>query len=178
MSTPAQQVPTTPAVGIPATQHSRRHALIGGLLPFIGVILFIIVTAVQIAGGLETGWQKVMVGNAVAYLIGWAMLGAGIAHLFFGKRISRTIGFQADRYEFEVGSADFAMGLVALLAASYVPEFSWAIILASSIYRVLCGVGHIRSMIQDRNFAPNNTSILFLNFVVPAFLVYAYLTWM
>lgn len=177
MSTHAQQAVTTSS-GAPAATSSRAHHVVGGLLPFIGVFLFVGATVAQVAGGLEPGWQQDMVRNAVAYLVGWAMLGAGIAHLFFGRRISRTIGFAADRYEFEVGAADFAMGLVALLAASYAPEFSWAIILASSVYRVLCGVGHIRSMIRDRNFAPNNTSILLVNFLVPAFLVYAYLTWM
>jgi hypothetical protein len=30
---------------------------------------------------------------------------------------------------------------------------------------------------MDRNFAINNTAILFLNFVVPAFLVFTYLAW-
>lgn len=161
----------------PAAPTSKVHAVLGGLLPFIGLILFAVATAVQVAGGLETGWQQQMLSNAVAYLIGWAMLGAGIAHLFFGKHISRTIGFKADRYEFEVGAADLAMGVAALVVAGSSPESWWAIILASSIFRVVCGIGHIRSMIQDRNFTPNNTTILFVNFAVPAFLIIGYLTW-
>lgn len=177
MSTHAQQAAAAPS-RTPAAPGSRVHHVVGGLLPFIGVFLFLGATAVQLAGGLEPGWQQETFRNAVAYLVGWAMVGAGISHLFFGRRISQSIGFTADRYEFEVGAADFAMGLVALLAASYAPEFAWAIVLASSIYRVLCGVGHIRSMIRDRNFAPNNTSILFVNFVVPAFLVWACVSWM
>lgn len=161
----------------PTPQKSKLHAVLGGLLPFIGLILFLVATVVQIAGGLETGWQQQMLGNGVTYLIGWAMLGAGIAHLFFGKHISRTIGFKADRYEFEVGAADFAMGVTALVVAGSTPESWWAIILASSIFRVLCGIGHIRSMMQDRNFAANNTTILFINFAVPVFLVVGYLAW-
>lgn len=161
----------------PVAPRSKVHAVLGGLLPFIGLILFTVATVVQIAGGLETGWQQQMLGNGVTYLIGWAMLGAGIAHLFFGKHISKTIGFKADRYEFEVGAADFAMGVAALVVAGSAPESWWAIILASSIFRVICGIGHIRSMIQDRNFAANNTTILFVNFAVPVFLVVGYLVW-
>lgn len=168
---------SAPAAEAPAAPRKRFHGLVGGLLPFIGVILFALATVPHLARGLEPGWQQAFLNDAVTYLIGWAMLGAGIAHLLFGRRISRTIGFAANEYEFEVGAADLAMGVVALLAASYAPEFSWAIILASSIYRVACGIGHIRSMIRDRNFAPNNTTILVVNFLVPAFLVYAYLTW-
>ena len=32
-------------------------------------------------------------------------------------------------------------------------------------------------MIRDRNFAPNNTLILVINFLVPAFLIYAFYAW-
>lgn len=115
--------------------------------------------------------------NAVTYLIGYAMLGAGIAHLFFGRSIAKTIGFEKSPYELEVGFADLAMGIVGIMAASFGQEFWLAIIYASSIYRVGCGIGHIGSMIRSRNFAPNNTSILFINFAVPAFLLFAYYTW-
>ncbi|MCU1514826.1 MAG: hypothetical protein JWO10_1916 [Microbacteriaceae bacterium] len=167
---PIQQQPEA------ALKHKR--SFIGGVLPFIGVILFVIVTARQFAAGADANWGPVVVANAVVYLIGYAGVGAGISHIFFGKRISKTIGFAKSPYELEVGFADLAFGIVALMASSFSPEFSLAIILVSSIFRVGCGIGHIRSMIQERNFAPNNTSILFVNFVVPAFLLFAYFTWM
>lgn len=154
----------------------KRH-IIGGLLPFIGVILFAIATISQFAGGAGEDWGPVLVQNAVTYLIGWAMLGAGISHIFFGKKISQTIGFAKSPYELEVGFADLAMGIVGVIASYYGQDFWLAIILASSIYRVGCGFGHIRSMVQERNFAANNTGILVINFVVPAFLLFAYFTW-
>ena len=40
----------------------------------MGVLLFVGATIVQVAGGLEPGWQQDTFRNAVAYLIGWAML--------------------------------------------------------------------------------------------------------
>jgi hypothetical protein len=69
------------------------------------------------------------------------------------------------------------MGIVALLATGYSKEYSLAIILTSSIYRVGCGIVHVRSAIKDRNFAVNNTAILAIDFLVPAFLLFAYYTW-
>ena len=66
------------------------------------------------------------------------------------------------------------MGIVALLASGYGPDFALAVILINAIFRVGCGIGHIRSMIRDRNFAINNTAILFIDFVVPAFLIATY----
>ncbi len=40
----------------------------------------------------------------------------------------------------------------------YTPEFWLAIILASAIYRFGCGYGHIKQIVQARNFAINNTA--------------------
>jgi phosphate/sulfate permease len=164
---------TTPA---PPTTHAKR-SLAGGVLPLIGTILFVIVTTIQFANGAGEHWGPTLVANAVTYMIGWAGVGAGISHLFFGNKISRTIGFEKSPYELEVGFADLSFGIVALMAANYSIEFSLAVILVSSIYRVGCGIGHIRSMITERNFAINNTLILFTNFVVPALLIVAYYSW-
>lgn len=164
---------TTPA---PPTPHAKR-SLAGGVLPLIGTILFVVVTILQFANGAGEHWGPVLVTNAVTFMVGWAGIGAGISHLFFGNRISKTIGFEKSPYELEVGFADLAFGIVGVLAASYSLEFALAVILMSSIYRVGCGIGHILSMIKNRNFAVNNTLILFTNFVVPAFLIFAYYSW-
>jgi len=102
-------------------------------------------------------------------------LGAGISHLFFGKTISASIGFEKSPFEFEVGFADLAMGITGLMAQGQNKEFWLAIIVTSSIFRVGCGIGHIRQIVREQNYAPNNTVVLFTNFVVPAFLVLAYL---
>ena len=88
-----------------------------------------------------------------------------------------SVGFEQSPYELEVGFVDLSMGIAGVIAASFSPDFWWAVILISSISRVCCGIGHIRSMVRDRNFAVNNTAILVINFVVPAFLIVAYLLW-
>jgi hypothetical protein len=168
---------SAPVSAATAKATPARHSAIGGLLPFIGVILFVIFTIIQFASGAGEDWRSTLVTNAVVYMIGWAGIGAGISHLFFGRRISKTIGFQKSPYELEVGFADLAMGVVGVIAAGFSPDYWLAIILVSSIFRIGCGIGHIRSMIQDRNFAINNTAILFVNFVVPAFLLFAWFTW-
>lgn len=156
---------------------AKRGTVIGGLLPLIGPILFLAAIVVQFTGGPGHDWRPVLVQNAVIYMIGWAGIGAAISHMFFGQKISRTIGFQNNAYEFEVGAASLATGVAGLLAASYGSEYWFAVILISSIFRITCGFGHIRSIVTDHNFAINNTLILFVNFVVPAFLLFAYFAW-
>ena len=71
-------------------------------------------------------------------------------------------------------TANLAMGIVPLVASGFVPEFSLAVILINAIFRVGCGVGHVLSMIKERNYAINNTAILFIDFAVPAFLLITY----
>jgi hypothetical protein len=159
----------------PARQHKR--SLLLGLLPFVGVILFAISAAQIVIGGRPADWQHQLALAAVVYLIGWAALGAGISHIFFGKAISRSIGFARSPYELEVGFANLGFGVAALMAGSFQKEYWLAIIVANSIFRVGCGAGHIKQIVMDRNYAINNTAILFLNFAVPAFLVFSYFAW-
>lgn len=158
-----------------ATTHRASPLL--GMLPFIGVILFV-ATAIPLVFGDRSGdWKQDLVRNGVIYMVGWAGVGAGISHLVFGRKISASIGWAPSPYELEVGFADLAMGITGLLAGSYGKEYWLAAILVSSIFRVGCGIGHVRQMIQARDFAPNNTAVLFVNFVVPAVLVLTYFAW-
>jgi hypothetical protein len=155
----------------------KQSSPVLGVLPFIGVVLFVISAVPIFLGGLTGDWQHQLLLNAIIYMIGWAGVGAGISHIFFGNKISKSIGFEKSPYELEVGFADFSFGVVGLLAGSYSTDYWLAIILVSSLYRIGCGIGHIKQIIQSRNFAVNNTVILFLNFVVPIALLVAYFSW-
>lgn len=162
-----------PAEGV-SSPPRRAHLL--GLLPFVGTILFVI-NAIPIITGDASDWRRQLVETGVHYLVGWSMVGAAVAHLFFSRRTSASIGWRQSPFEREVGFADLGMGVAGLLALSQPAPFWLAVIIASGIFRFGCGIGHVRSMIADRNFAVNNTAILFNNFVVPAFLLATYYAW-
>jgi hypothetical protein len=169
--------PSTAAHSAPPARAHRGAALLG-LLPFIGVILFVVNAYPVVTGTRAPDWKTDIVQLGVTYMIGYAAVGAAVAHIFFGRKIARSIGWEPSPFEFEVGVANLSMGVAALLAASHTPEFWWAVIVVSSIFRIGCGIGHIREIVQQRNFAINNTAILFLNFVVPAFLLITYTAWL
>ncbi|ACZ22033.1 hypothetical protein Sked_21130 [Sanguibacter keddieii DSM 10542] len=174
MTRAAEDLPV-PA-GAPAPTPGRASSRWLGLLPFIGVILFV-VTAVPVLVSRDDDWQRTLLVNAVVYMIGWAGIGAGISHLFFSGAISRSIGFDRSPFELEVGFAGLAFGVTGVLAGSHGTEYWLAIIIASSVYRVGCGLGHVRSIVRSRNYAVNNTAILVIDFLLPAFLVVAYVAW-
>jgi hypothetical protein len=146
------------------------------VLPFIGVILFAI-ASVPVLADRASGWQQDLLENGVVFLIGWAGIGAGISHLLFGRKTAASIGWAPSPFETEVGFADLAMGIAGVMAAGRPPSYWLAVILVSGIFRFGCGIGHVRQMIRMRDFAPNNTGILLIDFGVPAFLALGYLAW-
>jgi hypothetical protein len=88
----------------------------------------------------------------------------------------RQMGISRTRY-YEWRAIVAAYGLEALMCTGQPVAFALAVILISGIFRVGCGLGHIREMVRNHNFAVNNTRILFIDFVVPAFLLWAYFVW-
>lgn len=147
-----------------------------GILPFIGIILFIIFS-LPLLSGHHPDWRHQLLLNGIIYMIGWAGIGTGISHVFFGDKISKSIGFTQNEFETEVGFISLSLGVVALLASSHSTQYWLAIILVSSIYRIACGFLHVQQIVRAKNYAINNTAILVINFVVPVFLLLAYRAW-
>lgn len=148
-----------------------------GILPYIGIILFIIQSVSNLSGNYNDQWQKEILLLAITNMIGVAGVGAGISHIFFGNKIAQSIGFKSNPFQLEVGFCDLSFGIVGLLAPYYSPDFWWAIILFSSLYRIGCGLGHIRQIIIEKNYAINNTAILIVNFGVPLALMLMYFSY-
>jgi len=147
-----------------------------GVLPFLGIILFVI-ASFPLLSGSHTDWRHQLLLNGITYMIGWAGIGTGISHVFFGDKISKSIGFEQNMFETEVGYISLSLGIVALLASSHSTQYWLAIILASSLYRLMCGYLHIQEIIKKKNYAINNTAILVIDIIVPIFLLLAYRAW-
>ena len=162
---PARTLPDTADVS--QTPGSRRSAATMGILPFIGVILFAFEAISVYLGHRTAGWQHDLFQAAVVYMIGWAGIGAAVAHIVFARRTAGSIGWQASPFQFEVGLVGLACGIAALMSTSQPIAFALAVIVINSIYRVGCGVGHIREIVRSHNYALNNTTILVVDFVVP-----------
>lgn len=164
---------SSPTTSTPPAKQRRRGL---GVLPFIGLTLFTI-SAIPILRDPGNNWRQELLENGVVFLVGWAGIGAGISHIFFAKKTAASIGWAPSPFEAEVGFADLAMGIAGVMAANQSTDYWLAVIVISSIFRVGCGTGHVRQMIRQRDFAPNNTAVLAIDFGVPLFLGLAYLAW-
>jgi hypothetical protein len=163
--------PTTTPAG------PKRHRSALSALPFLGLILFA-ATAAPLLANPPSDWREELLQNGVVYLIGWAGIGAGISHLLFAKKTSTSIGWTPSPFETEVGFADLAMGIAGVMASGQPTSFWFAVIVVNAIFRVGCGIGHVRDMVQRHNLATNNTKILLVDFGVPAFLLLGWFAWM
>jgi hypothetical protein len=101
--------------------------------------------------------------------IGFTGLWAGVSHAFFPATAAAHIGWQTSPFQFEVGMADFAIGVTACLAFLRDPAFKAAAVCAASIFLLGDAIGHVREMMVAGNFAPGNAGVPFyMDVICPA----------
>jgi hypothetical protein len=112
---------------------------------------------------------------ALFWLVGINGLLLSAGHLVMPARVARAIGWPTSPFQWEVGLAGVSYGLLGVLSPLFERPFWLATILAYSVFMLGAAIGHIRSMVKDRNFAPGNAGFMFwYDIVVPAGLIALY----
>lgn len=144
-----------------------RNRLLG-LLPFTGVVLFLIAEVVVFLTGGDQGFLQATTLNAVLFLIGSSSIGNAIVHLFFAKQIAASIGWSTSPFQLEVGGANLALGVAAIVGAFFGREYWLGVIIAALVFLWVAGIGHIIEIRKRGNLSINNAGpILFLDFLIP-----------
>ncbi|MBN1288607.1 MAG: hypothetical protein JXA49_03105 [Actinobacteria bacterium] len=94
--------------------------------------------------------------TSIVVLIGSTCLMAGLAHIFGGENIAADIGWQPSPFEFEVGIANIAIGILGILCIWLRGEMVLAAVVAGSTWMFGNMIGHIRQMVINDNYAPGN----------------------
>lgn len=68
------------------------------------------------------------------------------AHVFRPLETSASIGWSTSPYEYEVGMADFTVGVLGLLCLKFRGNFWLATAIANAVWLLGDAVGHIRQM--------------------------------
>ncbi len=125
---------------------------------------------------------KKIVGITLLYLIviavGASNLIAGFMHVFNGPATAKMIGWAAGSpFQYEVGVADMAFGLIAVLCIFFRGSFWLAAIIANSFFLFGCMIGHVRSLAESGNLAAYNIgpNIIIMDFLIPIVLIVLYL---
>ncbi|MBR0681628.1 hypothetical protein GXW74_14115 [Roseomonas eburnea] len=100
--------------------------------------------------------------------VGVETLWAGLFHIFAPHVAAASIGWQVSPFQFEVGVADAAIGVVAIAAFRRSLAFKSAVVAYISLFYAGVAAGHVIQAAQAHDFAPNNFGLLLLMTIVKA----------
>ena len=154
----------------------------GGLImPIIFLMLTFLAILVHIVF-MKQRTTKKMIEVVLLYLlvigVGLGALIAGFMHVFNGPATAKMIGWlPGSPFQYEVGVADMAFGLVCVLCLFFRGSFWLAAIIANSFFLFGCMVGHVRSLVQSNNFAVYNIgpNIIIADIILPLVLIALYI---
>jgi hypothetical protein len=97
--------------------------------------------------------------------VGLGGIMAFIMHVFFGAKTAAMIGWAAGSpFQYEVGVADLAFGVTALLVPWIRGTYWIAAALVNAIFLLGCSVGHVISLVKSGNTAAYNAGpVLFIS---------------
>ncbi len=100
--------------------------------------------------------------------VGWAGVGGSIPHTIFARQTAKSIGWETNGFQYEVGFANLAVGLGGIYASQQDSPAGWiAAAIVGGVFLALAGVYHVVEIFRDRNYAPGNTAILISDFGTP-----------
>jgi len=98
--------------------------------------------------------------------IGLVGIWAGVFHIFFPAMASAQIGWAPSPFETEIGIADAAARVVALVAFWRSLDFKAAIVLYTALFYLGVAIGHVYQAVHANNFSPDNFGLLLLLTVI------------
>ncbi len=126
-------------------------------------------------------------GSRAEHYLGWMLLltvgvdgiWAGLYHLLAPQTAASFIGWKDSPFQFEIGVADFSMGIIAVAAFWRPLDFKAAMARFAALFYAGVAYGHVREVLVAGNFAPGNFGIMFavttLRFLIlPALVFLAY----
>jgi hypothetical protein len=105
--------------------------------------------------------------------VGLASISGFIAHTVFADTTAASIGWPAGNpFQSEVAVANLAVGILGILCYWMRGNFWIASVIGFSIWWLGDAVVHIRSIVVEANYAPNNAGVTFyLDILVPVILI-------
>lgn len=145
---------------------------------YLGMVaLAIIFALIHLAITKEAKTAKVILGIFILYLIffnvGLAGLWGFIGHVFYPDQTAHYIGWPpGSPFQFEVGMANLALGILGILCVWERGDFWLATSLSYFIFFFGAGLVHIWQVITKHNLFPGNSgAILYIDLILPIVLL-------
>jgi hypothetical protein len=119
-----------------------------------------------------------------AHLLEWLLLlpigvgyvWAGFFHVFFPEIAAQSIGWQVSPFQFEIGVADFSIGVVAILSFWRNLQFKTAVAIYIVLFSLGVTIGHVRQAMGG-DLASNNFGLL-LVLTIAEIILFPVLLWL
>jgi uncharacterized membrane protein YphA (DoxX/SURF4 family) len=92
--------------------------------------------------------------------IGISYIWGGFFHVFFPDLAASSIGWSNSPFQYEIGVADIAMGIVAVLAFWRGLDFKAAAVIYIALFSLGVVIGHIYQAVESNDYAANNFGLL------------------
>lgn len=107
--------------------------------------------------------------------VGFEMIWGGLFHIAFPETAARFIGWQVSPFQFEIGVADLAMGIVATASFWRSLEFKSAVVAYVVLFYIGVAIGHVHQAQLAGNFTAGNFGALLFLTVTKVFVLSALL---
>ena len=107
----------------------------------------------------------------ILYFAGFVFIFSSVMHSIFAKSMAASIGWKTNGFQYEIAAVSLGLGLGCFYAVYHGVEAWIAISLPIITFLFFAGLNHLKEIIRNRNYAPNNTLILIWDFGVPISLV-------
>ncbi len=101
------------------------------------------------------------------YFAGWVFIFSSIMHSVFAKKMAASIGWKTNGFQYELAGFSLGLGLASFYAAYHGLEAWVAVSIPIICFLALAGLNHLKEIVKDGNYAPNNTMILIWDFGMP-----------
>jgi hypothetical protein len=142
-----------------------KDKLYGLMLPGLFVLAWIFALTNSTAPGASSGDTAVVSDlRWMLYFSGYVLIISSIMHSIFARTTARSIGWKTNGFQYELASVSLGLGLGCFYAINHSLQAMISVSIPIITFLFLAGVNHVREIIHDKNYAPNNTLILIWDF--------------
>lgn len=145
-----------------------RTTIFSLALPALLILAWIFAFGGSVAPGGAPGDSSPA--NSVRWLLyfsGWNFVVSSVMHSVFAKKTAASIGWHTNGFQYELAAASLGLGIASFYAGRHGLEAWVTASIPIIAFLGLAGLNHIKEIIRDKNYAPNNTLILIWDFGMP-----------
>lgn len=136
--------------------------LIQLILSNVPVIMFVLAIVLALVPHSGRPFSLRLLDWLLLLAIGVSYVWSGFFHVFFPNIAASSIGWANSPFQYEIGVADLAIGIVAIIAFWRGLEFKAAVVIYIALFSLGVAIGHVFQAVEAGDYAANNFGLLLI----------------